>query len=455
MSTRTIEVSFPNAKMRTIPIVYSAKLRQDRYMHDLGVVVLRNWDLPEKLIAPGTPMLIQLRSIKGTKQFPGFVSHIKKVIQTDKRFIEITFIGASNRMKQKRKKVWKKVTVSQVARKIAKDYKFAADVTNHPRVFSQLAQHGESDWEFLVKCAKKCGYLFRVEGTTLIFKPIDEYFNKYKYYAPTYTIANLASDKRTIVGSDLYSFNPLIGENIPFPDSTKSAKSYSGVNPYTKKSHKYSSQRNVKGKRQNIKPPLFDTFDTNVVAPGIDIAKSHSDAFAEINKFPYRANGSVIGSPNLMPGMPIYLNGVGTEFNGYWIVLSLEHIIHNISPVDFKYVTNIEVGIDSLGPTNYSANDSAVAPLYENVVYVEPNIRQIAKTPSSLLRTIRIPTNNDFSVSYGKLTNRKRDTRTRAIRSESYSFWESQTPSNIRLRQNKPSNRSAYVAQKVRRRCCP
>lgn len=448
---KTISVSFPSIRLKKTPIVYSSKIKQDRYKHDMGTVVFKNWDLSEKLIPPGTPITITLNSIRGVDSFSGFVHHVKKVMDTEKRFIEVTFIGASYRMKQKSQKVWKKVTVSQVARTIAKKYKFAADITPHARVFPQIAQHGESDWEFLVKCAKKCGYLFRVDGTTLVFKPIDEYYKKYKNYAPYYALQNLASSGNDIKGSDLYNFTPIVGESIPFPEATKSSQAFNGVNPTTKKSNSYSKQKIKSGKRRLTKPPSFDSFDVNTVVPGIDIAKSHSDAFGEAVKFPYRAHGGVIGSPNLIPGMPIYLDGVGNEYSGYWILLSVEHIIHYISLTETKYTTNIEVGIDSLGESLRLSENDYSYPADENKVYVEPNVRQTIIKPGSRLRTRLLPTQNDSLLIFVKGKNFNR-TRTRA-RNESYSYWESDI-ADVRLRQNKPSNRSIFVAQRLRRRLC-
>jgi len=451
MSYKTISISFPTIKLKKLPKVYSAKIKQDRYKHDLGTVVFKNWDLSEKLIPPGTPMTITLRSIKGIDSYSGFVHHVKKVMNTEKRFIEVTFIGASYRMKQKSQKVWKKVTVSQIAKTIAKKYKFAADITPHKRVFSQLAQHGESDWEFLVKCAKKCGYLFRVDGTTLIFKPIDEYYKKYKNYAPSYTLQNLATSGSTIKGSDLYHFTPIVGESIPFPEATKSAQSFNGVNPITKKSNSYSKQKLKSNKRKITKPPSFDSFDVNTVVPGMDIAKSHADAFNEMIKFPYRAHGGVVGSPNLIPGLPIYLGGIGTEYSGYWILLSVEHIVHYISLTETKYTTNIEVGVDSLGPSTTTSQNEYSFPENESKIYVEPNIRQIPIKPTPILKTRLLPTQNESSLIFVKGKNFNR-TKSKA-RNESYSYWESDI-ADVRLRQNKSSNRSIFVAQRLRRRLC-
>lgn len=453
MIKKTVSVTFPALILKTKPVVYSLKLKQDRYKHDVGKVTFKNWDLSEKIIPPGTPILITLRSIKGEKSYPGFVHHVKKVMETEKRFIEVTFIGASHRMKQKRKKVWKKVTVSQVAKRIAKSYKFAFDITNHPRVFSQLSQHGESDWEFLVKCAKKIGYYFRVDGTVLILKPIDEFFNRYKNHASSYYLSSAALTPNNIKGSDLYSFTPIVGESIPFSDATKSAKSFDGINPYTKKINSYTSQKNTKGKRINKKPPIFDSFDVDTVVPGNDIAKSHAFAFDELVKFPYRATGVVIGSPRLIPGMPIYLTGIGTDYTGYWILLSVEHVVHYISLTETKYSTVIEVGIDSLGPTSLSNINIGFneLPERENIVYVEPNTRQNLSSPISLLNVKSIPVQNEVVNTFGSINNRQR---TSKFRNELIATWENNL-GDIRIKQDKSSNRSVYSAQKIKRsKCC-
>lgn len=455
MPVSPIRVSFPTLRLSRNPMVLSVKIKQERYNHDTGVITFKDWNLSESIIQPGSPILITLNSARYgvSKSIPGYVHHVKKTMNLEQRLTQVFFIGSSYVMKQKTEKVWKRVTLSQVARQIAKKYKFAADITSHPRVFAQLAQHGESDWEFLVKCAKKCGYLFRVDRTTLIFKPIDEYYRKYAQHSHVYTLPNLATDASTIIGATMHSFTPIFGETIPYPDATKSAKSYSGVNPITKKSHKYSNQKTPKSKRQKVKPAIFDSFDTSVVAPGLDVAKSHAEAFSEMNKFPYRAMAEVIGNPDIMPGVPVYLNGIGNDFSGYWVPLAVEHLIHGVMNIDYKYVVSMEVGIDSLGPSNNSflKNLSVPLPSYSNQVYIEPNIRQVKNLDEPILKTSFIPTKPQYSINFGKIVNKAIDTTTE--RNESYSYWASSI-ADVRLRQNKPTARSAYTYQKVRRRCC-
>lgn len=455
MSNKSLSVSFPTLRFKSKPDVLTIKYKQERYNHDTGALTFRSFDFPENIIVPGTPLMVKITSpvYKTTKSYPCYVHHVRKSMSTEARVFEVYIIGASYVMKQKSVKVWKKTTVSQIAKTIAKKYKFAADITPHPRVFSQIAQNGESDFEFLVKCAKKCGYMFRVDRTTLIFKPIDEYYKKYANHAPVFTLPTRASDSKKLEAPTMNSFVPIYGEDLPFADATKSSKSFSGVNPITKKSHKYTKQKRLVGKREKIKPAIFDSFDTNTVTPGIDIAKSHADAFSEMNKFPYRAVAEVRGNPNVMPGTPVFFNGVGQDFSGYWIPLSVEHHIYNVSVTETNYVMTMEVGIDSLGKSNtlFSRNLTTPTPTRQNNIYIEPNIRQIKNLDNPVLKTVFIPTTPNYSFNFGNLVNT--NLQTSRGKNEFYSFWSSNI-ADVRLRQNKPFSRSAYVSNKVRRRCC-
>ena len=446
-SRQEIIVDFPTLKSPRSPlIVWSASVKQENYKHDMGKIVFRDWNLPEKIYVPGTPLAIKLINNGVVKTIPGYINHIRKTKTTGKKFTELVFVGASFKMKQKSQKVWKKVTVSQVARTIAKKYKFAADITPHKRVFPQIAQHGESDWEFLVKCAKKCGYLFRVDGVVLIFKPIDEEYTQLKNQAPTFDM----SDSSKMFGSTLYSFVPIIGETTPFPQSTKSAKAYKGINPINNKAHAVTNSKKTT-KRKISKPHIFYSFDTDKVVPSFDIAKSHAEAFSEVNKFPYRGEAEVVGTPDIVPGFPVYFTGVGSDYNGYWITLSVEHIITTETPFFYKYTTNLEAGIDSLGPANTWQGEIVSAPINARRASPKVNRRVLKPRLSPVLRSLLTSTTPDTTILFGKTSNSS-ITRSQS-RNETISFWES-TVSDLRGKQDKPSVRSAYTTARVRRRCC-
>jgi phage protein D len=56
-----------------------------------------------------------------------------------------------------------------------------------------------------------------------------------------------------------------------------------------------------------------------------------------------------LGSIDVRPDMPIHITGVDAPYNGYWVVLSAEHIIVEEQRNVFKYTTIVELGSDSLG----------------------------------------------------------------------------------------------------------
>ena len=102
--------------------------------------------------------------------------------------------------------MYRDITASDLAIKFAIDHNFSYGVVRHPRVFPQIAQSGQSDWQLLVKLAKQCGYSLRAENTELYFQPLTEDFTAYKAEAQTFYM-NGANNPS---GSTIYSFNPII-----------------------------------------------------------------------------------------------------------------------------------------------------------------------------------------------------------------------------------------------------
>jgi hypothetical protein len=64
-------------------------------------------------------------------------------------------------------------------------------------------------------------------------------------------------------------------------------------------------------------------------------------------RYPYRASVEVLGNASLRPELPIYLEGLGSDYSGYWTILETEHNVSNL-----VYTTKLVVGLDSLGKAN-------------------------------------------------------------------------------------------------------
>jgi hypothetical protein len=107
MRSTYITVDFPNTVLDRKLTIWSANITQNRYSHDIGKLVFRNWNIPKEIIIVGSPMNITLTDGETSRQFVGYVHSIRKTNTVGKKFTEVYFIGSSYRMKQKSKKIYK------------------------------------------------------------------------------------------------------------------------------------------------------------------------------------------------------------------------------------------------------------------------------------------------------------------------------------------------------------
>jgi hypothetical protein len=209
-------------------------------------------------------------------------------------------------------------------------------------------------------------------------------------------------------GSTIYSFRPLIGESLSFKDAQKSAVAISGVDKTTSSRLAITKQvKNAKTRRKK-EPEVFDYFDTSVVAPDIETAGYEAEAAENRNTFPYRARVEVLGNPDLRPDLPIFLDGLGTSYSGYWVVLSAEHRIIEQQLNQQLYTTVITVGADSLGSAEAWADNKIVtSPDYLQKRTIIPNVKQTKVVPkTSLKKPSTFPTPQTKGT-FGGSSNRK------------------------------------------------
>ena len=308
-------------------------------------IVFRNWNTSESMVKAGSPMIVTLTNGETEKVFYGYVHHFSRKRRADADYTEVVGIGSSFVMKQARQRVFVNTTASEVAKTIAKSHGFAYNIAPHPRVYPQISQAGLTDWQLLAKLAKQCGYTLRADGMTLHFKPVDEEYELDRIITPKFFMSSMGTPAKP----SIYSFKPMVGDILHYEDSQKAATAVSGSDPRSNNFHSVTAKRKTKIRRKD-QPEIFDRFSTSTVAPDYVTAKHEAEAVVALNKFPYRAKVILKGSPNVRPDMPIYLDGIGTDYDGYWVVLSVEHRME-----DFTYTTEAIVGVDSTGPSLYDS----------------------------------------------------------------------------------------------------
>lgn len=380
-----ISVEFPGSDPSSVPgHTHSATLTHNRYEHEILRVAFWDWDVSYDSVEAGTPIKATLSDDSKKREFIGYVHHVEPHTRAGKNITTIVAVGASYLMKNAGQAVYKKLTADAIVKKIAAKYGFACRAVPHPRVYPQVAQAGRTDWELIVRLAKQCGYTVRTQGTELYFEPLLDDFKKYKSQALFFHKA-LASDFNT--KTTIYDFVPSVGESIDYEDTMKSAIAVSGVEKtkvrYLKKVKK-TPPRSTKGR---ARPHVFDRVHTSTVVIDDSTATFESESADLLAKtFPYRATVEVRGNVDARPNYPVYLEGIGSQYGGYWTILGVEHIIENSTDRQQTYICRLYIGTDSLGPVNPAFDNTNVAsPAPTNLVTITPGVRQVGVSASSAL----------------------------------------------------------------------
>ena len=184
------------------------------------------------------------------------------------------------------------------------------------------------------------------------------------------------------------------------------------------------------------------------MANDYDVATNEATAVDQRNSFPYRAKAQTLGDPTLHPNMPVYLDGLGSDYSGFWIVLKAKHVIESNSYNSFVYTTNLTVGTDSLGEAARGKDNKKVtSPNTKGKRNIVNNVRQTNKKPKSSLKQGTQYPGANAPVGFGEIKNRTKPvTANRTIVAKK---WVN-TSGNLRKVQE-VSSRPAIVVKKLRR----
>jgi phage protein D len=414
-----LSVSFPLAQNPPKRVV-AFNLMQNRYAHEIATVRFRDWNVQLNDIKPTDPVKCILRGKDSSREFVGYIHDIKPEITPSNRSVTVTLIGASYVLKQAKQRVFENVTADAVVKKIASEYGFSAYTDPHPRVYEQVAQAGHSELQIMARLARQCGYTLRVENTSIYFKKLTSDFQALKSSASSF----IMRDSNNPRGSTLYSFALTMGESIEYADAYKSAPRVGGVDPRTLNSNLVTNQIRPEAIRQKSSAELFDSFATEIVAPSYDVAYYESEALDQKNRFPYRASIKVLGTPTLGPDKPIFLDGIGLDYSGYWIILSARHEIVETSSNVLQYTTILEVGSDSLGQAKVFNDLAIFTPDELKLRQLQTGYRNVYDSGASVISV----NNNSVDLSNSKIVDIGNRKLPNVIKPSNTYKWVAQNP---------------------------
>ena len=401
-----LDIDFPESQIGRA-FSYMTSLTMSRYGHETLTMYLENWGVDYKQIEVHAPVKAIVQSPLGRKEFTGYVHTVTPEMDPSKNFVEVVAFGASVSMKQASQKIWTKVTADQVVTEIAKKHNFSYHCTPHPRVYDHLAQTGETDWEFISKLAYKSGYTLRAEGTALYFDPVYKDFKDFKASAPEFIMREANHPN----GSSLYSFNPTIGEALVYDGAMKAATAVGGVELGSANPVVVTNPNRPATTRGTSRTESYDRFHTKAVVPDSTVAIYEAIAADERARYPYRGTAVVIGDARLKPDMPVFLDGLGEDYSGYWTVLEATHHLEAM-----KFTTEIVIGTDSLGPSKGAVAES---PIPVPIRVVSPSTPAKSKYPKSKFAKNTTPKNKAIATTGAgsQIKNRKQPAVTRSTKS--------------------------------------
>ena len=275
-----ITVEFPDSQVppqRVSEIIFE----QEYFTHEAAHIKFRDWDVDYSSVKTGSPVKFTLRTTGASRVFYGYVQSVVPKLSPGKRFLEMSVIGASYKLKQARQAVYTDVTAKNIVEEIARLNSFAHSVEDHPRVYEQVAQAGHTDLELLTRVATQAGYGLRLENTTIYFRPYNYDYINFRQSAPILTLRDANHPK----GTDIYSFNATISETNSYSESyMKAATQVGGVDARSKAGIQIKRDNLVTYTRTNSQTEFFDRFATSVVAPSTDIAFYEAQAIRQINQ---------------------------------------------------------------------------------------------------------------------------------------------------------------------------
>lgn len=409
-------VEYPTLPSFKVP-PENLELRQVSGQHDILLLsyASNRGDYYEQL-KTGVPIKFTWSQGSRTKVWYGYVSVTTqtKAGQTN-RPTKVFCIGASFILKNSSPRVFSNMTIPEVAEELAKEHGLRFVGENHPTRWPQIGLSGGSYWEWLQENAQKIGYVCYVDGTDLVYRPIDKLLDQdstnlpiMQYWNVPLTSTNASLDRT------LDSIEILSGEYVEDRDTVRAVKQVGGVDPITGQEFfsRKSPDETGKALRTDISGVYFDEHQTQIVANSVEWADSSVEGAAQGVRFTLPAKLIGQGDPRIRPNALVYVDGTGAKTDGAWLVRSVTHGMNRGG----EYGVEVIAATDGLGASSVDfmgISARASEPLSRSIVG-KINIEQYLQSATftngvnESVVTVKLPSSNkgtSDTVSLKNITN--------------------------------------------------
>ena len=374
------------------------QLVQRQGSHEILTIEFRNtvpsWMLS---IKTGVPIKLEWYQGKLSNTWLGYVSFISKESSAQRNQpMTIRCVGASFALKQSVQRVFRNKTIQETARQIAKEnnFSFVGDTIPNEVRYEQLVIAGDSYWEWLQSMASYIGCVVYVTGTKMYFKRITSLINLGSTNVPILQMWDNAIPA-TAVGTDrtLSYFKIISGEYVEGQPTLRTQKLSGGVDPLTGKAFyaKATPKKSRDALRKTTSDVLFDDPITTSVVHGPTMARSVAEGAAFLAQFSVPAKAIGQGDPRIRPYFPVYIDGTGSDSDGYWMVEEAIHEFH----ISGEYRVKLRLLTDGIGTNKTSQYRQATANLTGTINLTQAlisNTPELATSPAKSSKlTLRGP----------------------------------------------------------------
>lgn len=436
-------------------------LTQKQKHHDVLVLDYFGTSLKNaNLLKTGIPVKFSWKQGRRSMEWLGYVSSVSREIGTQKsKPMKVYCVGSSFVLKQRKTKTYKDKTIPEIAASIAKENNLKFIGENHSRRFSQLVISGHTQWEWLHEQANRIGYAMYVQGTNLVFRPIDKLMDETSSDAAVFQLWDSSIPKQSSHPDRTLDYlKVMVGENIEGYGTDRSSKQIGGVNPVTGESFTAtrSPSQTGSGIREAISDTLFNDFNSDQVANSKIDAKNAAESSAHLARFNIPAKALGQGDPRVSPYKLIYVDGSGIQTDGFWLIKEVTHRLY------FSGIYSVEMVILTDG-TQKNRKNPKRNPDKQVIGFI--NVNQLLATQSSFsvednsytvnlgvaLGTSGVGVGNSSYASNASRTSKLnlRSPLLTQVNNQGFSRtpsrWETTVPSNTRVSNTTKSNRRSVA----------
>lgn len=346
-SRRVVEIScaFPGS---AVPDIFanpqSMTLNQKVKAHDvLSLTYLEELKDPQRILKTGCPVRVTwgTTGVGESHTWVGYVHTTRpRRVGTTYGATEVICVSPSMILKQASQGTWPDGPVMSAAFDIISKAGLDAALTEHPLISTLLA-NGRTHWQVLREIATLTGYSLTFDNTTIIMAPHRTFFD---LYAPRARVFSPGQDKdlpTNLTGRTLYDFTPDWSDMSEDEYANHAVLAGWAIDPVTGESHPVSTASPTNQIASNRESPVVNRFHHRVTYTPQEASRQAQDLLAD-RRWINQATMSGMGSPDIGPYRPVYVEGMGEANDGWWQVLEVAHRITNRT----EYTAEMRVGRD-------------------------------------------------------------------------------------------------------------